>query len=531
MIRELSLSLVLAFLSLPMMGQTNYAQDIAPIIYKNCSNCHRPGEIGPFPLTDYNEVSNWGAMIKFVTGTGYMPPWKPDSEYSTFLGESELTQTEIDLIADWVDSGMERGDLTLEPEFPDYPEGSLLGEPDLVLEMTEAHLHRGNNSDSYYYFVLPTGLTQDRIVKTMEFRPGNPEIVHHALIFEDVNGIARATDAQTPEYGFPSFGSFNGNQNDVTFLEEKQFPPYAPGQKALRYPDGIGQVLQAGADLAVQIHYAPIPTDEWDQSKINIFIADEDEQVDRIVDQNVFLPNRLPGGFLSFFIPANENKEFVGSWRMNQDRSLIGIFPHSHLLGQEWEAWVEHTDGSRTNLISIPDWDFNWQSQYYFDKLIKAESGSRIFARAVYDNTANNLDNPNSPPQLVAWGDKTTDEMFYMPFLFLPYEEGDEDIRFENGSNAVAEQSTSPTNAYMSDIMPNPVQDRVYLDFWLPSGTVLDVEIVDITGQVIRHLRSAEFFNSGSNMVDFRTSSLETGTYLVNIRGRRINLSQKFSKI
>ena len=524
-------TLVLLITSITAKSQTNYAEDIAPIIYKNCSNCHRPGEIGPFSLTNYDEVSNWAGMIKVVTESGYMPPWKPDTEYSTFLGEATLTDTEISKIADWVDNGMERGDITAEPEFPDYPDGSLLGEPDLVLSMTEAHLHRGNNRDSYYYFVLPTDLPEDKIIKSVEFRPGNKAIVHHALIFEDNNGIARNTDAQTPEYGFESFGSFSGNNNDVNFLNEKQFPPYAPGQKAIFYPDGLGQVLKAGADIAVQIHYAPIASDEWDQSSINFFFADESEQVDRFVDQDIFLPFQLPGGFFGFFIPPNTEKEFIGQWNVSQDISIMGIFPHSHLLGREWEAWIDHKDGSKTNLISIPDWDFNWQSQYYFNKLIKAESGDIIRARAVYDNTASNPNNPNFPPQTVAWGDKTTDEMFYMPFLYVPYQTGDENITFGEGTTSTTELGESPNGFSFSAISPNPIEDYVSFDFNVGSGRTLDITIYDINGQHIRTLRKGEYFHTGSHKLHFKSNTMEPGNYILNIQGNEVNMSQRFVKM
>ncbi len=523
--------LVLSFSFIPFMAssQVNFAEDIAPIIYKNCSNCHREGEIGPFPLTNYNEVADKALTIKAVTQSRYMPPWKPDPDYSSFLEESHMSQEEIDLIAEWADNGAPRGDITLEPAFPDFPEGSLLGEPDFVVSMAEAHLHRGNNRDSYYYFVLPTDFPEDKIVKAVEFRPGNAKIVHHALIFEDTNGIARNTDASTPEYGFSSFGSFNGDENDITFLRGKQFPPYAPGQKAIRYQEGLGQVLKAGADLAVQIHYAPSPTDEWDQSTINFFFADDTEQVDRFVDQDIFLPLQLPGGFFGFIMQPNTEREFIGTWRMNEDRSLVGIFPHSHLLGKEWEAWVEHTDGSITPLISIPDWDFNWQSQYYFDRFIKAEAGSTIYARAVYDNTVNNPNNPSNPPQLVFWGDRTEDEMFYMPFLFVPYQTGDEDLEFGTTSTADVELDEDRYQIY--PITPNPVADYVKVDFNMKNGSAVNIGIYDINGRLVRALREGEYFHIGQHSIFFKSNALESGMYFLNIKGKDFNLSQKIIKV
>lgn len=509
-------------------AQVTYADNIAPIIYKNCSNCHRPGEIGPFPMTTYDEVSSWGNMIKYVTETKYMPPWKPDPNYSHFLEESYLTDEEISMIAEWVDAGMPRGDVGAEPDFPEYPTGSLLGEPDLVLTMEEAHLHKGNNRDSYYYFVLPTGLTEDKIIKSVEFRPGNSKIVHHALIFEDIDGIARATDATTPEYGFESFGSFNGDENDINFLFGKQFPPYAPGQKAIRYQDGLGQVMRAGADLAVQVHYAPSSTDELDKSSINIFFADANEPVDRYVRQNIFLPLQLPGGFFGFVMSPNQISTFEGSMKMNQDISMMGIFPHSHLLGKEWEAWVDHTDGSRTNLISIPEWDFNWQSQYYFDRLIKVEKDAVIRARAVYDNTVDNPNNPFNPPRTIFWGDRTQDEMYYMPFLFVPYRDGDEDIRFGDGPSSTLDWEGDNTG--IIQISPNPSVAQTIIHFSMKRGGQVDISLIDVNGQLVRQLRKGEFFDTGMNSIDFRAENLASGVYFVRIQGKDFDYTQRFVK-
>lgn len=517
-------------ISFSALAQVTYADDIASIIYQNCSNCHRTGEIGPFPLTNYDEVSQRANMIKFVTQSRYMPPWQADPDYSKFLGETYLTDDEIDLIAEWADNGMPRGDINNEPAFPSFPEGSLLGEPDLVLTMEQAHLHKGNYSDSYYYFVLPNPLNEDKVVKAVEFRAGNKKIVHHALIFEDRNGVAQNTDDSTPEYGFESFGGFNGDENDLLFLNEKQFPPYAPGQKALYYPDGLGQILKANSDIAVQIHYAPTATDEIDLSSINFFFADENETVDRYVENNIMLPFNLPGGFFNFFIPANQEKSFTGRWNVTDDISIMGIFPHSHLLGKEWEAWVEHTDGSKTNLISIPEWDFNWQSTYYFNKFIKVEKGARIYARAEYDNTTNNPNNPNNPPQIVTWGDRTEDEMYYMPFLFVPYEEGDENIIFNDLTSNTSDIGISDRENHILPMVPNPVIDNTLIKFNLSKGQKLNVSLLDQQGRLVRKIRQGEFYNSGHNQIYFDASNLSAGQYFINLLGESVQLIEPFIK-
>jgi len=524
---------VISFFSLTVSGQT-YTEDIAEIIYNKCTTCHRSGEIGPMSFTNYDEVKDWAQTIKYVTQIGYMPPWKADPQYSRFLGENYLTQDEINTIAAWVDGGTVQGPASAEPNLPDFPNGSLLGEPDLVLTFAQEHTHIGNNRDEYRYFVLPTGLTEDKIVKAIEFRPGNAQIVHHALMFEDTEGVAAMTDAQTPEYGFEGFGGFGDTNNDLGILDQKQYPGFVPGQKPLRYPDGMGQTMAAGSDLVVQVHYAPWPTTETDLSHVNIFFADEDEQVDRFVEDSIMLPINLPPygypGFLAFTIPAETVKEFHGILEVEDPVSIMGVSPHMHLLGQDWKVWVEHTDGRISNLIKIPEWDFNWQGNYFFPKLIVAEAGAVIHAVATYDNTSENPSNPSNPPVFVAWGEGTTDEMYYLPIMYVPYQAGDENVVFDNVLD-VQDQEIEIVNNQLYPISPNPVNENANIHFNLQNAGPVSLEIVDIQGKIVRSLRTNEFFSIGDHFIPFKTDALNPGAYFINLKGKHFNLSEKFIKI
>jgi hypothetical protein len=523
-----------SFLTLLILGfaftgfSQTYSEDIAEIIYQKCASCHRAGEIGPMPLTNYDEVKDWGGTIKFVTSNKIMPPWQADPDFSNFLGENYLTDEEITAIANWVDSAMPRGNVADEPEFPDFPDGSVLGEPDLVLEMSEAWMHNGNNQDDYRYFVLPTNLTEDKIIKAVEFRAGNSKIVHHALLFEDETGIAAQNDAATPEYGFDGFGSFNGG-NIAETLNQKQFPGYVPGQKPIRYPDGTGQILHAGADIVAQIHYAPWPVDASDKSKINIFFMDESEEdFSREVGGHIMVPLPDVIGDL-FIIPANSQPTFHGRYEVPRDLSLVNISPHMHLLGKDWEVWLEKPDGEIVNLIKIPDWDFNWQGAYNFDRYIVAPQGSIIHAVASYDNTSNNPNNPSNPPGFVTWGEGTTDEMYYLPIGFVDYQEGDEDIVFTETTVSTSEIETDQSLIY--PLRPNPVDDFTIAGFHLTKGQPLNISIFDINGNRIRTLRESEFFNMGEHFINFSTKNLPAGVYILTMRGKNLTSSQKFIKI
>src|SRR5688572_19115779 len=191
--RSLS-STILAFISVLAFGQVTFTKDIAPIIYNNCTKCHRPNEIGPFSMTNYAEIAPWAPMIKYVTSIRYMPPWKADPHFSRFVGERVLTDEQIALIAEWADNGAPFGNASEEPPLPVFPTGSQVGTPDLVLTMTESFTHQGGNQDEYRVFVFPTGLTEDKQVATVELRPGNRKVLHHALFSFDVTGTAAALD-------------------------------------------------------------------------------------------------------------------------------------------------------------------------------------------------------------------------------------------------------------------------------------------------------------------------------------------------
>ena len=508
-------------------AQVTYADDIADIVYTKCASCHRSGEIGPMSFSNYEEVKSWGATIKNVTQSKYMPPWLADPSYSRFQAENFLTDDELNKIAEWVDNGMPRGDATNEPAFPEFVEGSAIGTPHLVLEMAEPYMHKGNNKDDYRYFVLPSGLTEDKVIKTMEFRPGNTQIVHHALIFEDNSGKAAQKDNATPEYGFEGFGSFLGD-DQTEILSQKQYPGYVPGQKPIKYPDGTGKILRAGADVVVQVHYAPWSTDEWDQSTLNIFFAEEGEVLEREIEGHIMVPfpeviNEL------FFIRPNDVKEFHGVWEVPKDVSFTGISPHMHLLGQHWEVYMEKPDGEITNLIRINDWDFNWQGSYAFNRYITAPKGTKIHAIASYDNTADNPNNPSNPPRFVSWGEGTTDEMFYLPLEFVEYQDGDENIIFEETSST-EETSIVVAGDQLKPINPNPVSDFAGAQFKLSQGKAVQISILDMQGQLVRVIRSNEFYNTGNHQINFSTNSLDVGVYVLNIKGKNLNMSTQFVK-
>ncbi|MCB0516652.1 MAG: T9SS type A sorting domain-containing protein [Chitinophagales bacterium] len=500
-----------------------YSEHIAPIIYQKCTQCHRPNEAAPMPFTNYSEVKSWANIIQYVTEIKYMPPWKPDPSFQHYLGENTLTDTEIQQIKDWVADGTPQGDPNLEPALPDFPEGSLLGEPDLVLSFAEAHQLTGNNVDEYRYFVLPTGLTEDKDIAAIELRPGNTNLVHHALFWNDDQGIAAAADAQTLEYGFQDSEL---GVSGITF--EDQYPAYVPGSRPLEYNAPIGQKMKANSDLLLQVHYAPTPYDETDSSSVNIFFADK--PISRYVQTYIMLPffNTLLNG--PFLIAANTVKEFHGVYTTPIDVSLVGVFPHMHKLGKKWEVFAVTPQNDTLNIIRINEWDFNWQGTYFFEKMIKIPAGSTIHGLATYDNTTNNPDNPNNPPVFVTWGEKTSDEMYYLAFNWLPYQAGDENLAPATSAAFTTdvvgtENFVLPKNKFYP-IYPNPSNENCTISYKLVEPTTISIQVYNSLGELVQTILQNTKQSNGYFQQKLDLSALAAGNYTVILTANKEKLSQ-----
>ena len=403
-------------------SEINYSEDISSIIYNNCTECHRANEIGAFlPLNNYEDVYNNRNWISYAISTNddyrhgqpIMPPWPPDRDYSSLVGERSLTDEEINLFNQWVEEGGIQGDPSFEADLPIYPEGSAIGSPDIILEMEEAVQIQGNYQDYYRCFIFELDYEEDLLYSAIEVRPGNNEAVHHTIMVGVPPGSADYLDNQDNQYGYECFGGFG-----VTVTTEL-LGGYAPGTKPNKWPSGVAQSIPAGWDLVVQMHYAPVLEDMEDQSIINIFLADG--EVDRVINSFTMIDTGIQ-------LPPYQITEVYNSVYVSNDISILSFFPHSHLIGNSWEIFATTALNDTIPFIQINNWDFDWQNYYYPEYMLHIPSGSTIHAIATYDNTSNNPDNPNNPPQYVFWGDGTTDEMFFLPILYVDYQQGDEDI-------------------------------------------------------------------------------------------------------
>lgn len=390
--------------------EVTYTRDIAPILFAKCAECHRPGEVAPFSLVTYDDAAKRSDWIREVTQSRLMPPWKAEIDFGHFLGERRLTDKELALIEAWAAAGAPEGDADDLPPQPQFAEGWALGEPDVVAEAPTFFTMPADGPDIFQHWVIPLNLEEDQVMTGFEFRPGNPAVVHHAVLMLDTRGLARQKDAETPEPGFTTSGSVGVPTGGLLGV-------WTPGMTPRFYPDKIGMVIPKGADLVMQLHLHPSGKEEADQSKVGLHFADQDsaEAVERTVS-----PSPLVVGTIMLDIPAGTDEHRVSSTvQVPADVSLISVLPHMHLIGKEMKIEARLPDGELLPLIWIKDWNFYWQDNYVYKEPVRLPAGSELTVISTYDNSAANPLNPSDPPRRVLFGNESTDEMCFGIFQMV----------------------------------------------------------------------------------------------------------------
>lgn len=423
--------------------KVTFSEHIAPLLYQNCTICHRPGGNGHFNLVTYQDAKNYGGSLAYVVRQRLMPPWPADPHYTEFIGQRILSDYDITLIETWVKQGSLEGPKDKMPALPDYPAHSMIGVPDLTIPV-QPYLLKANSSDHFLLVKVPYELPHDTFASVIEFVSGPNNVVHHVngdmvkyKFYEkkDVFAGARIVDMvedTTIRQGFEKLSLPNDNGSYPVL--QKSVVNYLPGVFALKYPEGIGgySLPQKGAFLLNDLHYGFTKKDVLDSSYINIFFAKTPPT--RPVQEFQLGTLGISPVEPDLVIQPNTVKSVHSRYTVPQDISVLTINPHMHLLGKSFKAYALKPNGDTIRLISIPRWDFNWQYFYTFKKMIKIPAGSTIVAEGVYDNTKANPNNPFSPPQLVRDRDgsmKATDEMFQFIITYLPYQQGDENVSLE----------------------------------------------------------------------------------------------------
>lgn len=362
-----------------------YSNQIARILQNRCVECHRDGEIAPFALTDYDEVVGWAQMISEVVEQQRMPPWHASGEFGRFQNDRHLSAAEQQLIHQWVRNGAPEGDRRELPAPRKFVSGwQLPREPDFVRHISDQPFRvQAEGAVRYKYFEIDPGFEQDKWVKAVEIRPGNRLVVHHILMLTRLPG----EDARSLGGGAMGYDGL-----------------YVPGQRVVPYPPGMAKRIPAGSQLIFQVHYTPVGSVQFDQSQVGFVFADADEITHEVITASaVNTQLRIPPHERSYRVSATSRRGL-------RETQLLALNAHMHLRGSAFRYTALFPDGREQVLLDIPHYDFNWQTAYLLAEPLVLPAGTAIRCDAEFDNSAENLNNPN-PDETVRWGEQTWDEM------------------------------------------------------------------------------------------------------------------------
>jgi hypothetical protein len=414
-------------------AQPTFNRDVAPIFYKNCTSCHRPGEIAPMSLLTYRAARPYARSIAAQVMKGTMPPWHADPAHGEFSNDRRLTAEEKDTILTWVNAGAPEGSAADLPAQPVYPDGWTIGKPDVVLSMTEDYPVPASGTVDYKYFEVPTNFTDDKWIQAYEVKPGTPSVVHHVIVYAKAPRpapvaapLGSTVDAPRPRRQPPfTFAPNMEEPDEVKTAAARQTVPndrpspaggngafvggFVPGQAARVYPAGTAIKVPAGATLIFQMHYTANGTPAADRSRIGLVFAPGAPRQESITAALVNANFTLPAGAPSTRVDA--------AMTIERDLTVWSLLPHTHVRGRRWEVAATYPDGRSELLLAVPQYDFNWQTEYIFKQPVKLPKGTGLKSSAWYDNSAANKANPD-PTADVHWGDQTWEEMQFTAFTF-----------------------------------------------------------------------------------------------------------------
>lgn len=375
-----------------------YADDVATIVYTKCAGCHRPGQSGPFSLLSYEDVDEHAETIAAVVKEDFMPPWPPTAKSQPFRHDRRLTSVERKMLLDWVDAGAPAGDLTKAPAVPKFTNGWTLGEPDMVLSMSEAFSVPADGRDIYRWFSLPLDSDEDLYIKAFEFKATSNGVVHHALIYADLQKEGRSKTSRDGQPGF----------RGMRVGPDKMLGGFVPGAVPSEWPGDLAIELPAGSDLVLQTHFHPNGKADQEQSSVAIYLTAE--KPSRTL-RTIRIPPAFGRAAAINIPPGDADYTVVDSFVVPVDTTAVGVSGHAHYICETIELKATFPNGESMVLLDIDDWDLDWQGDYHFAEPTKLPAGTVLRTELTYNNSESNLDNPFSPPRRVQWGEESTDEM------------------------------------------------------------------------------------------------------------------------
>jgi peroxiredoxin len=374
-------------------GEITYSKHVAGILQRRCVSCHRPGEIGPFAMNSYQEVVGWSETIREVVQQGRMPPWHASPKFGRFTNDRRLPDDEKQVLLKWIDDGAPEGNPRDLPPPIEYVEGWQIPKPDVVLTMPQTFKVPAKGVVEYQYFELEQTFDEDKWVQAAEARPGNRAVVHHLNLF---------------------FVPPGGRERKEEAVLYHTLAASAPGMPAWRFAEGTAKRVPAGSKLIFQVHYTPNGVEQEDQSCAGLVF----------VDPKSVRSELSTGAVLNFRFalpPGASDVKIEGSHRFESPVRLMALAPHMHLRGKSFRFEALFPDGGRETLLDVPRYDFNWQNWYFLAEPKPMPPGTELLCTAHFDNSAENLVNPD-PAALVTWGEQTYDEMMVGMFEVAPGE-------------------------------------------------------------------------------------------------------------
>ena len=419
--------------------EVSFSKDVAPIFNAKCAECHRPGDTAPFSTLTYKDVRPWAKSIKEKVANRTMPPWHADPHFGQFKNDRTLSQKEIDTIVAWVDSGAQEGNPKDLPPVPTFVDGWTIGKPDMIIKVP-AYTYKAG-ADEYQYYDVATNFTEDMYVQYAEARPSNRKIVHHILAFiqapSSMNLVGLSHEERNkrmdvmlknPNSPFYRDGFLMRLKPEQPIMDDGCDPNrrggggggdniltgYAPGHNADIFAPGTGRKIPAGSIIRFQLHYSNQTLGsnavEKDESMVGLIFSKEPPK--QLVTTNSV-------GNILFKIPAGAVNHTVTACRtIKRDTTIYALLPHMHLRGKAMKYEVYYPNGKSETLLSVPKYDFGWQTNYVLKEPKHLPAGTRIMVTSVFDNSKNNKFNPD-PTKDIRYGEPTYDEMMlgFMDFV------------------------------------------------------------------------------------------------------------------
>ena len=381
-----------------------WAQNVAPVLYRSCAECHHPGGPAPFSLLAYTDARKRARQIAQVTGSRFMPPWLPEPSSVPFVHARRLTPAQIALFQRWAAAGAPEGNPEGAPRPPFFARTWPLGKPDQVVAPPRPYALPGETTGLYRCFVLPLALADDKWLRAIDFRPGSAPVVRHAALYADASGAARRLEAQSGAVGYAARDA--GLGPDAVPLAE-----WSVGSGPWLLPPGVAERLPAGSDLVLLLRFAPDGQTETVQPSVGLYYAAPPPQTS---------PSTLALGARDLILQPDQKASLTDTFTLPVAARLLRVTPHAHPVCRTLRLTAAPPAGPALTLLQINDWNADWQASYQCADPPTLPAGTLLTVRWEADDSADNPRNPASPPMTAQPGLLYLDDMATVRLQLLP---------------------------------------------------------------------------------------------------------------